>query len=547
MIETGLAGVTPTCELFDRLLSPANIDQARRRVVGNAGAPGSDGVTVAQLDADFARIWPSLEDALRLGTYRPAPLREVEIPKPDGGRRLLRIPTAIDRVVLQAIAQVLLPVWEPVLSRSSYAYRCGRGALEAVTAAREKVGHGLGWIAHLDIVKFFDRVDLRALSGRLRERIDDPLLLDLIERVLEQGSLPSGLDPDPERPVGLPQGSPLSPLLANIALDPLDRFLESRGAVFLRYADDAILLCHGETEARLHLDAIREFLGSELRLELHPEKTCVLPPHEAEFLGFSFPAGHDGSVRLSVSAKAKARFERELETSLHHWRKLPFEQVAHRTAERIEQWLGYYGSSGTLGERERCQAVARRLLRGWIWEHWGDNTKRRAELLRRGVLPRLVDRCLDEAKTAKAAFEHPALAQAFPNSYFSPYRLGQSRKKTLAPSPATATSAGGASSRNIPRSHSPANASIRTSAHPSSPSSPSSPPSPAAASTPGPVATENEMVVTGSVPHTPGKTSGLHCHFAFELGRLRLRFDLGAGWTPPHPPRPSHNELSRHA
>lgn len=478
------------------VLAPENLARARRRVVANRGAPGADGMSVEELDEQFDRIWPATDDALRLGDYRPSPLREVEIAKPDGGKRLLRIPSAIDRVVLQAIAQILNPVWDPSFSPSSFAYRTGRGALEAVTAARERLGAGIGWVVHLDIVKCFDNLDIRAIAAQLSERIGDQQLLKLLDLWLAHGSRPSGAFPEPERPIGIPQGSPLSPLLANLALDPLDRFLESRNIPFARYADDAILFASSSEEAGRFLKLAGAFLRDQLLLELHPDKSVITAPEDADFLGFTFTATTEGGVRPGVSVKSRERFRTRLSQIISQSRAARFEDVAGRAGEFVSGWLAYYGSASSFRRGTPFRAEARRQLRAWLWNSWETAGRRQGELVRRGVSKSRAAALVGGLADAESACQNPVFCGVFPNSFFSPFGLGEAPSQA-APVPRPDTLC-----------HRP---SVRSAAKPT-PGKRTSLPDP-------------RPIAAGQDPPAPGN---VYASFCLVLGRYRLRFRIDA-------------------
>jgi RNA-directed DNA polymerase len=263
--------------LWEKVFARDNLSRALRRVEANRGAPGVDGLRADELRPWLHHHWAEVRDALEAGTYRPAPVRQVTIPKPDGGERVLGVPTVLDRLIQQAILQVLTPIFDPAFSESSYGFRPGRSAHQAVRTARGYVAEGLGWVVDVDLDRFFDRVQHDALMARVARRIADRRLLRLIRRYLEAGIMAEGAkQPSAE---GTPQGSPLSPLPSNVMLDDLDRALQRRGHRFVRYADDLRVYVRSERAAARVLDSVAAFVERRLKLKVNrvldqPRGTC---------------------------------------------------------------------------------------------------------------------------------------------------------------------------------------------------------------------------------------------------------------------------------
>lgn len=271
--------------LIEAVLSEKNLGEAFRQVVANHGAPGSDGMTVEQLPAWFERNRTVLTDKIRKGTYKPLPVRRKEIPKPNGGVRNLGIPSVFDRVLQQAVAQVLVPIYEPTFSDSSYGFRPGRSAQDAVLQAKAYFEEGYGTVVDLDLEKFFDTLNQDILMNILRERIADKSLLRLIKSFLRSGVvMPDGIVRQTRE--GSPQGGPLSPLLSNIYLDKFDKLLESRGLRFCRYADDCMIFVRSQRSGERVRESVTRFLEGKLRLRVNQEKTAVGPAYMVKFLGF---------------------------------------------------------------------------------------------------------------------------------------------------------------------------------------------------------------------------------------------------------------------
>jgi RNA-directed DNA polymerase len=290
--------------LLEAVVAADNMRQALKRVRANKGSPGTDGMTVQQLPAFLQAHWPRLKQELLDGTYRPQPVKRVEIPKPDGGVRQLGIPTVVDRLIQQAILQVLDRLYDPAFSSHSYGFRPGKSAYQALEAAREYVASGKEWVVDLDLEKFFDRVNHDLLMGRLAKRIGDKRLLRLLRRYLEAGVMINGVVV--EREEGTPQGGPLSPLLANILLDELDRELERRGHCFCRYADDCNIYVQSQRGGERVMASVTRFLETKLRLKVNRDKSAVARPSQRKFLGYRI-LGRAEKARLGIAPKSVRR------------------------------------------------------------------------------------------------------------------------------------------------------------------------------------------------------------------------------------------------
>lgn len=272
--------------LWERIFSRVNLFAALERVQANGGAPGVDGMTVEELPEHLKAHWPSIREKLEAGTYRPSPVRRVEIPKPSGGVRLIRIPTVQDRLIQQAIHQVLSLEYEPRFSEHSYAFRPGRSAHDAVKAARGHIETGNRWVVDIDLAKFFDTVNHDRLMARMKAEIADKRVLRLVNDYLKAGVMVNGVVMETEE--GTPQGGPLSPLLSNIVLDELDRELEKRGHRFVRYADDCNIYVQSQRGAERVMASVTRYIEKKLRLKVNEEKSAVDLATKRQFLGFSF-------------------------------------------------------------------------------------------------------------------------------------------------------------------------------------------------------------------------------------------------------------------
>jgi group II intron reverse transcriptase/maturase len=354
---------------MEQVVERGNMLAALQRVERNKGAAGVDGMTVQQLRPYLQQHWPTLKSSLRAGTYRPQPVKRVEIPKPVGGKRLLGIPTVVDRLVQQAILQVLTPFFDPHFSSHSYGFRPGRRGHDAVRQAREYVREGQAWVVDLDLEKFFDRVNHDMLMARVARRVQDKRLLGLIRRFLQSGILINGVGVSSEE--GTPQGGPLSPLLAkllaNILLDDFDQELERRGHHFVRYADDCNIYVRSRRAGERVRRSLTSYLQKHLRLQVNESKSAVDRPWQRQFLGFSL-LPEETRLRLAPPSLRKVKGK---------IRSLTQRSAATSMAERIRAlnqylrgWLGYYALAETPGTFKELDQWLRRRLRMCQWKCW---------------------------------------------------------------------------------------------------------------------------------------------------------------------------------
>jgi len=295
-------------QLMEEVCERGNCKQALARVKRNKGSAGIDGMTVEQLPDYLKQHWPTIGAQLLSGTYKPQPVKRVEIPKPDGGIRQLGIPTVLDRFIQQAVMQVLQRRWDQTFSEHSYGFRPGRSAHQAVTKAQQYIAEGYRWVVDLDLEKFFDRVNHDQLMAKLARRISDKRLLKLIRAFLRAGVMEGGLVSPVDE--GTPQGGPLSPLLSNIVLDELDQELGQRGHRFVRYADDCNIYVRSQRAGERVMKSVSEFITRKLKLKVNEQKSAVSRPSQRKFLSFSFFGSQ--IVKRRIAAKAIARFKQRV-------------------------------------------------------------------------------------------------------------------------------------------------------------------------------------------------------------------------------------------
>jgi RNA-directed DNA polymerase len=368
--------------MIERILDRENMQRAWQRVRSNAGAPGIDGMTIEAFPAFCRSHWPRIRTMLIEGTYRPAPVRRVFIPKPDGAQRPLGVPTVLDRVIQQAMAQVLTPLFEGGFSESSYGFREGRNAHQAVRVVEAAWKEGRRYAVDCDLKAFFDTVNHQRLMGQLRERIKDRKVLKLIQRYLVAGVvLPDGTRE--ATPQGVPQGGPLSPLLANIVLDPLDKELERRGHRFARYADDFLVLVKSAKAADRVMNSLTRFVEGRLKLTVNRAKSHAAPLKACAFLGFQIGRGG----KAVWSARAFARFKCRVKEITRRNRGHRVQDVIDELNRYVTGWINYFRISHTYTAVEELGEWIRRRVRLYYWKQWKQPRTRRRHLLALGIPP----------------------------------------------------------------------------------------------------------------------------------------------------------------
>lgn len=403
--------------LWELMLSKENLLAALNRVEVNRGAPGVDGMTTAELRPWVAVHWPEVRAELDAGTYRPAPVRQVIIPKPGGGERILGVPRVLDRLIQQAIAQVLVPIFDPQFSGSSFGFRPGRSAHQAVRVARRAIEDGNRWVVDLDLDRFFDRVQHDVLMARVARRVGDRRVLKLIRRYLDAGIMVDGIRmPSAE---GTPQGSPLSPVLSNIMLDDLDRELFKRGHRFVRYADDVRVFVRSRRAAMRVLDSVTAVVEQRLKLKVNREKSKVVPASVMTMLGFGFYFVRGGKVRVRVDPKALQRLKvRIREPTSRRWSIAMDERIA-KTNRFTAGWMGYFQLADTPRVFSDLDEWFRRRMRQIRWKEWKRPKTRRSNLLKLGINEHFSSKWGYSGKGYWRIAGSAVLQRALPNSYWN--------------------------------------------------------------------------------------------------------------------------------
>lgn len=401
-------------DLLERVLERENLLLALRQVRRNRGAPGIDGMTVDSLVPYVKAHWPAIRASLLDGTYKPQPVRRVEIPKAGGGTRNLGVPVVLDRFIEQALQQVLQADWDPTFSESSFGFRPGRSAHQAVEQAQIYIRDGYAWVVDLDLEKFFDRINHDVLLSRVRARVRDRRVVGLIHRFLKAGVLTVAGEMEPTVE-GTPQGSPLSPLLANLVLDDLDKELERHGHRSVRYADDGNIYVRSQRAGERVKASVTRFLERRLKLKVNEAKSAVDRPSNRKFLGFTFTRGR--SPRRKVSAKSLLAFKAKVRALTSRTRGRTMRQIIKELRTYILGWRGYYGFAEVTSPLLDLDKWIRRRLRCYHWKQWGRRGYR--ELRKRGISR---DLAWNTAKSAHGPWrlsQSPALAIALPTRYFA--------------------------------------------------------------------------------------------------------------------------------
>ncbi|MFC0298527.1 group II intron reverse transcriptase/maturase [Geobacillus jurassicus] len=353
-------------DLMEQILSRENLLAALHKVEANKGAGGIDGVSTRQLRAYIVQHWDKRKPQLLKGTYKPSPVRRVEIPKPDGGIRLLGIPTVMDRLIQQAILQVLTPIFDPTFSPNSYGFRPNRRGHDAVRQAQKYIREGYRYVVDIDLEKFFDRVNHDILMSRVARKVKDKRVLKLIRAYLKAGIMVEGVCVRSEE--GTPQGGPLSPLLANILLDDLDKELEKRGLRFCRYADDCNIYVKSRRAGERVKASITKYLEKKLKLKVNEEKSAVDRPWRRKFLGFSFTPQKETKIR--IAPKSLKRVKDKIRTLTRATNPAPMESIIEDLNRYLMGWMGYYALVETPSSLKALDKWIRRRIRLVLWTRW---------------------------------------------------------------------------------------------------------------------------------------------------------------------------------
>jgi RNA-directed DNA polymerase len=372
-------------------------------------------MTIGGITDYLKQHWPAIREQLLTGTYKPKPVRRVEIPKPDGGVRKLGIPTVLDRFIQQAVLQVLQRRWDRTFSQHSYGFRPGRSAQQAVAQAQHHIADGYGWVIDLDLEKFFDRVNHDRLMGRIAQRVDDKRLRTLIRAFLNAGVMENGLVSSSVE--GTPQGGPLSPLLSNLVLDELDRELERRGHRFVRYADDSNIYVRSERAGHRVMESVTRFITTQLKLTVNVSKSAVARPQTRKFLGFSFTAGPE--VKRTIAPKAIDRFKTRIREITRRAKGVSIETTIEELAPYMRGWRTYFGFCETPEVLVYLTRWVRLRLRAALWRQWKTPRRRRAALIELGVRHQLASNTAGSGLGPWYLARAKALSVGLSNAYFA--------------------------------------------------------------------------------------------------------------------------------
>ena len=410
-------------KLLDRILTPENLRTAYARVVANQGSAGIDGMSVAELKTHLQQNWKQIKEKLETGKYKPQPVRRVEIPKPGGGVRKLGIPTVTDRFIQQAIAQELSKEYEPTFSPYSYGFRRERSAHDAVRQAERYINEGYEYVIEMDLEKFFDTVNHDYLMGRIAKRISDKEVLKLIRKYLQAGIMENGVSVKSEE--GTPQGGPISPLLANILLDELDKELENRGHRFVRYADDINIYVKTQRAAERVKTSVSQYLEKKMKLRVNQEKTRIKTPDKAKILGFSFGKMKGQTQwRIQVAPTSIERLKGKLKELTDRSRSGKMEERIKYVNQLLRGWSGYFslGKSNAITGVEEFLRTRLRIIK---WKEWKHISTRIRELIKLGVpKAKAITYAFTRKGYARTAHS-PILLQSLTKSYFKAAGLFQ--------------------------------------------------------------------------------------------------------------------------
>lgn len=371
-----------TSMLLEEVLERNNMLLALKRVISNKGSHGVDGMKIDELREHIKKHWDTIKAKILESRYNPSPVRRVEIPKVDGGVRLLGIPTVQDRLIQQAIAQVLSRIYEPLFSNNSFGFRPRRGAKDAVTKSKQYINEGNRWVIDMDLEKFFDKVNHDILMGKLEKKIKDKRLLSLIRKYLKSGILINGVSVTSAE--GTPQGGPLSPLLANIMLDELDKELEKRGHKFCRYADDNNVYVKSKRAGIRVMESMIKLIENKLKLKVNKDKSAVDFVSKRKFLGFSFYFAK-GGAEIRIHEKSIKRFKDKIKFYTNRNIGISMESRLKKLNQIMMGWINYYGIANAVAKLKELDKWIRRRLRACIWKQWKKISTRHRNLVKLGI------------------------------------------------------------------------------------------------------------------------------------------------------------------
>jgi len=401
--------------LLEKILDSENLRLAFRRVKSNKGSHGVDGMKVDELPQYLKQNVVSLKKSILEGTYRPKPVRRVEIPKPDGGIRLLGIPTVVDRTIQQAVAQVLTPIFEKTFSENSYGFRPRRDAKQAIRKAKEYMEQGYKWVVDIDLAKYFDTVNHDKLMALVAKEIKDKRVLKLIRLFLQSGVMINGVVIETEK--GCPQGGPISPLLSNIMLTELDRELQKRGHKFCRYADDNNIYVKSKKAGDRVMRSITEFIENKLKLKVNKDKSAVDRPWKRKFLGFSFYQWY-GKIGIRVHEKSINKFKSKIRNITSRSNAWDMNYRMLKLRQSIIGWLNYFGIADIAKLTKELDEWTRRRLRMCFWKQWKKIKTKHDNLKKLGIKESKAWEFANTRKSYWRIANSPILATTLTNSYF---------------------------------------------------------------------------------------------------------------------------------
>jgi len=405
--------------MLEEILDIRNVQKALQQVTANKGAGGIDGMQTDELRDYLNSQWQTLRKDILAGNYKPQAVRKVEIPKAQGGTRMLGIPTVTDRLIQQAIGQWLSPKYEPEFSKNSYGFRESRNAHQAVLQAQANLNEGYEWVIELDLEKFFDKVNHDKLMGLLAKKLSDKGTLKLIRSYLTSGIMEGGVVSP--RTEGTPQGSPLSPLLSNIVLNELDKELESRGHRFVRYADDCSIYVRSEKSAHRVMETVTEYIESKLKLKVNRTKSKVSHPTESTLLGFSFYRSEKG-WEIRIAPKSLDRIKKKMKEKTRRNDPASAKEKIKKMEAIIRGWVNYFAIARAKGKMQQLDELVRTRLRIGTWKQWKKPKTRRMNLIRLGINGQKAYEWSYSRKGYCRVAHSPILCRALNNEHFTRLR-----------------------------------------------------------------------------------------------------------------------------